>query len=319
MITNDFLDLLRDGELNENCKRCNSKERLELLKEPYCNEAKSVVDNLPLRCVGEWAKKKQTIVGKYFHMFGNAMKKYNIHYIEICSGPGTNINKDSGREFLGNPLFLQKLPTINNFKSITFIDNSVDIVNALDTRIKSKEKNNIVVSHGDYNDVQSIDKSLTHIDGNNLLVLIYIDPTDCSVPLSTINYLSNKFPKCDVIINVFTYYDFGRQIGNIFENDKDYSKVIKKYDAFIGRSGFIDELRKFNKKKKLDKKEVRNIFREEYKKSLKNIGFNYVAEQPTKVEFYELFFASKHEMGLKFWKESNKINPSGLQKIFVFL
>jgi len=89
-------------------KNCNSDKRASVTENEICGVAFSVIDGLPLRCVGEWAYDKINLLLKYFGAFTVAMKgKWagGINYIEICSGPGRCIDRSRGREFDGTSTF----------------------------------------------------------------------------------------------------------------------------------------------------------------------------------------------------------------------
>ena len=74
---------------NPSCKRnCNREARHEITSDDLCNETISVIDQLPVRCVGEWAMQKIFHLVQYFGIFSSGMKNSwggNINYIEsVC-------------------------------------------------------------------------------------------------------------------------------------------------------------------------------------------------------------------------------------------
>jgi len=103
---------------NPNCKKgCNKEERGENTENDLCLEAFSVVDQLPIRCVGDWAIRKIFLLVQYFGIFSIGMKNKwsgKLNYIEICSGPGRCINRKSGDEFNGTALSIIEHPALKN-------------------------------------------------------------------------------------------------------------------------------------------------------------------------------------------------------------
>ncbi len=85
-------------------KGCNKVKRKEIAENDLCKKVDSVLDGLPVRCIGEHAVQKIHFLTQYFGIFATAMHKKwpdKISYIEICSGPGRCINRKNGEEFNG--------------------------------------------------------------------------------------------------------------------------------------------------------------------------------------------------------------------------
>lgn len=60
---------------NTGCKtKCNKQERTETTENDLCKETNSVLDNLPVRCVGQWAIQKIYLLIQYFGIFASGMK-----------------------------------------------------------------------------------------------------------------------------------------------------------------------------------------------------------------------------------------------------
>lgn len=90
----DFNIDLRETK-NSNClKVCNKEDKKEITEDTLCTLVKGTQDNLPVRCVGEWAKEKIIRLVKYLNIFATGMKNKwdgKLNYVEICSGPGSII------------------------------------------------------------------------------------------------------------------------------------------------------------------------------------------------------------------------------------
>jgi len=300
---------------NEKCKiNCNSEDRKSNTINGICLITDSSIDNLPVRCVGSWAYDKIYRVNQYFGIFSKGMhNKWNgLNYIEICSGPGRCVIKKTGQEIDGTSL---SIINNNSFKYITnavFIDFSEKVISALNDRIKNLGVNNSIASYGDYCSVQTLEIALDGID-TNLLTLIFIDPTDCSVPFSTIEFLRDKFPNIDIIFNFAYGTDMLRNIR--ISIDKPATKVREKYNSFFGNSNFLSNPNIIKlKNSSVESNQLAFAFLEEYKKNLKSIGLDFSAEKNIR-NYYWLLYATGNERGLKFWEDSQRISPNHQREI----
>ena len=96
--------------LNPDCKKkCNKEQRREMTENDLCIEVNSVIDGLPIRCVGEWGMQKNYLLIQYLGIFTTGMKnKWKLNYFEICSGPGRCIDRKGGMEFDGTATSIVK-------------------------------------------------------------------------------------------------------------------------------------------------------------------------------------------------------------------
>lgn len=278
---------------------------------------KSNVDGLPIRCVGEWAREKITRLEKYFQIFANGMhKKWSeLNYIEIGSGPGICLNRTSSVEFDGTPLTIIKNKAFKYISNCIFIDFKPDVVDVLNQRLKVFEKTNAGAYIGDYTDANNIVKIiLDNTQQNNALNLVFIDPTDCSVPFKTIKKIKDSIRSVDFIINVATKTDFNRNVKNIlFERDK-YMSLFQKYNSFLNSENFFSE-EILNLALQDNFRVIRKKFRESLVKEYKSIGLIYYDFKQVS-HYYDLLFASAHSTGLSFWKKANQIEPNNQRRLF---
>ncbi len=305
-------------QMNSNClKQCNKEKRRTTTTDNLCNQTFSEIDGLPVRCVGEWAVEKIYHLIQYFGIFSSGMRKVwdgEINYIEICSGPGRCINRRKGIEFNGTSLCIAEHPSMKFLNKALFFDNNVRVVETLNARIREKNIVNAKAIWGDYFKPEDICSEIRKEINPNGLNLIFIDPTDCSLPFELINALKRNFSNVDFIINIALGTDYNRNIKNTVLAPESYSESLKKYSRFVGNDSFIqsDEIRHLVEVN--DNMTLRIKLREEYKNSLKDLGYLYFDFKHIR-NYYDLVFASSHPRGLEFWKKANKYQYDGQQTI----
>lgn len=308
------IQIYLDEVKNENCECCNPEERKKFTEDDLCTKVFSVKDEMSVRCVGEWAIQKIYYLVSYFNIFVIGMKDAwdgNIFYIEICSGPGKCINRKSGTEFNGTSLSIVKNSAFQYLKKAIFFDNDQKVVDTLNKRLDNLGVDTARAYIGDYNKPDEICEIITNkTQKKKGLFLIFIDPTDCGVPFDLVRTLHRNFKKVDFIVNLPIGTDFNRNIKNTINNPESYNKAINKYSSFLGTDKFYNDSRLSTS----ESLELRNIFREYYHNSFRNIGYKYFDSE--KVEnYYDLFFASSHEKGLEFWKKADIIRYDGQRKL----
>ncbi len=247
MINN--LDLHR--KVAKNCLRCKNPEERKRNLDPdgYCRIVEPS-DNLGARCVGDWGADKVVFISTYVDIAGVALKNSwsYYYYVEICSGPGLCIDYKSGEEFIGTALASLLTEGAKHYTKLFFFDLNPVTIESLRLRIAASSdipqevKDKTVVEVGDYTIPSSILAVLnTHISKYQKgLNVVFVDPTDMSVPFEL--YLAMiKFGKgTDFIINFAEGTDLKRNIKIAFENpdypsQKKYSKVLETQEFFIGK------------------------------------------------------------------------------------
>jgi three-Cys-motif partner protein len=295
-------------------KGCNKEERAKKAENDVCSLVKSINDNLSVRCVGQWGEEKIFLLHQYFGIFAGGMKnKWPLNYIEICSGPGRCINRQEGCEFDGTAIAIMNHKQFQHVNKAIFYDYDENVINTLNQRISNMHlSHKAIAKFGDYNHPDTICADLKSLDDNSLN-LIFIDPTDCSVPFSLIKGISNTLGKVDLIINVATMTDFNRNIQMAFDDPKRAEKYVR----FLDDDNFFasDGNRILCGKK--DYTRLRKQFRESYMNSLKRVGFNYFDYTPIN-GFYDILFATSNPKGIEFWKKATKIIDSSGQRTLDF-
>ena len=263
-----------------------------------------------MRCVGPWARDKLFFLTQYLGIFAEGMKykwQGNLHYIEMCSGPGRSVDRESGVEMDGTALAIMGHQSFQHFRTATFLDYNPTVVSALTARIKTAgHAARACAVEADYNDPENI-ASIAFRRVQKGLVLVFVDPTDCSVPFETITALAQALPNADFIINVALGTDATRNIKPAILNVDSLARI--KYASFLGGQCFFDdpEVVKMAELKQDDK--IRAKFRETYREAMRGLNYTHFATECIE-HYYDLFFACRHERGLQFWKRAQKYKPN---------
>lgn len=305
--------------LNPTClKKCNKEKRKEKTEDDLCNETTSVRDNLPIRCVGDWAVQKIFHLIQYFGIFATGMKtkwEGNINYIEICSGPGICINRITGEEFNGTALCIIEHEACQYLNRAIFIDFNTKVVNTLNKRILDRSIKNSIAIIGDYNNPSAICEDIIKETNGQGLNLIFIDPTDCSVPFTLLRHLKKAMKNVDFIVNFAIRTDVNRNIRNTILNPETHKTVLNKYKSFLGSDTFFTNPTVIEFAKRGNQMELRRLFREEYMNSLREIGYIHFDFKPIE-NYYDLVFATTNPKGIEFWKKANAIAFNGQRSLF---
>jgi three-Cys-motif partner protein len=299
-------------------KKCNKEKRKETTQDDLCRETLSISDNLPVRCVGGWAMQKIFHLIQYFGIFTIGMKSKwqgNINYIEICSGPGRCVNRENGEEFNGTSICIIEHQASEYLKKILFFDYNEKVVDTLNKRISARNAINAKAYIGDYNKPNDIcDKIIEETKGVGLN-LVFIDPTDCSVPFTLLKKIKERIKNVDFIVNFAIRTDVNRNIRNAVLHPETHQNVVKKYTTFLGSNDFFNNPKVIETANKGSQQDLRKLFRDEYMNSLKKIGYSHFDFKPIE-NYYDLVFASSHETGIKFWSKANAIGFDGQRSLF---
>lgn len=278
---------------NKSCINCRTKDKKK--KDYLCNEIASP-DGLPLRCCHRGTFKKLDYLKYYLDIFSKAMKKKfaNRIYIDLFSGPGLCADRESGEIRDGSSLIALELA--NPFTHYIFVDampKTLDILSQRCTEILDAKKVTSKVETLNLDGNDDIDKILSKSERDNCISVAFIDPNDLGIHFSVLEKLA-AIPSLDIIIN-FSISDLKRNLETYSDSEQN-----DKADKFFGCKDW-------------PKGELEWL--SFYQEKLKSLGFvaveNY-SEPKVKIktktgaDIYYLIYASKNELGLKFWRETKK-------------
>lgn len=304
---------------NATCSVCTPDERALLADGGICDRVRSELDGLRIRCVGSWAYQKVFHLYQYFGIFAGGMKnKWGLNYVEICSGPGRCVFKETGEEVDGSALAIVGHEYFQHVAEAIFVDNDPQAVEILNHRLaKANVSDHARAVVGDYTDVDGLVELLQSLPSGNLN-LVFVDPTDCSVPFAALEAIISHLKYVDFIINVPVHMDVGRNLSRA-TLDSGYQKSREKYARAIGDASFFsrDDVKEMAARR--DSAGLRAAFRDAYLAGLHACGHTHTAERTiydnSNHPLYELLFASRDAKGLEFWEKACRIDPSGQRQL----
>lgn len=281
-------------------------------------EIKTTNDGLYCRPSGVWAKEKLDYLRRYIEIFEVSMKnKWKTrNYIDIFSGPGMNIIEDRNEFILGSPLIA--LNTKPPFSHYYLIESDYKCYIALNSRIKPflqvtslyRDDANIV-----------IDSILSEIrkDEDESLNLSFIDPEGLEIEWGIIEKLA-KIKRMDLIIN-YPQQGLSRTMHNslqltgeskvdLFFGDIGWREIYKQWDSRSNQSGVHAELMTYY----LDK--LSRLGYKSIKRSDEIFDGPLIRNEKRKAPLYRLIFASKHDLGMEFWRKITQRNIYGQKRLF---
>lgn len=324
---------VRETNLHESdlagCQRCSANVRKHnITAEGYCTRCNGF-DGLPIKCVGAWGREKMFTVSQYLGIFADAMnRKFNLNYLEICSGPGRCADRN-GMELDGTPLVMLRHWTSHKFRSAVFVDSDIKAVDILNQRIKNlKVPIRAHACVGDYMDRATIDEAINMLGvDSNSLTLCVLDPYDCSMPFDVIRHIKNRLGRCDFIVSYFDGLDAKRNLPKAIK--KMDCAELNRFARFFGvgedrMKAFVSSEVVQSALSRSTTAELMELCFSLYVENLKGLGLEYCDVRPVRkgidagVGFYKLVFASASNIGYNFWQKIKDRTSTG-QKQFSFM
>jgi len=269
-------------------------------------QVKSASDGLPAMCIGAWAEDKHFYLDKYCHMFavGTSKKWPKRYYIDLFSGPGRAINRETEQESDGSPLIALSHP----FTDFIFVEANPESFEALKVRteplLAGRQATYIL---GDANDVLSdIVKS---VQQQGSLSLVFADPFTIQLKMRTIKWFAEHF-RADLLL----HFPYGTYLQRVLPQSQTElsEKSLVALDEFFGSTDWRGlRTHKPNPRKYLDL----------YESKLHELGYktgnNYPSMKNSRnATLYYLVLASRNQLALDFWKKVNEIGPDGQRTLF---
>ncbi len=257
----------------------------------------SQVDGLITRESGLWIKRKHYYLKEYIKIFTTGMgNKWSgrLTFIDLFAGPGRCLIERAKAEEEGSPILALQYP----FGKYIFVEESPVLMEALKQRCaNSPKKDSVVFIENDSN--KSIHEVVGQMPSGNLN-LAFIDPTDIDIHYETIKVLSQCPNGVDLLMNIQYGMDIKRNF-KIYRGQGEVSKLAR----FMGTDFDLSRLKKPRDVVEFYKIRIGEL-------GYKTVEFRDIAVKNTKnAQMYFLLFASKHQTGLKFWREISKKDEQG--------
>lgn len=260
-------------------------------------DAVSPKDGLPVRESGSWIYEKHRNLVYFATIFATSMKPTAYKsgwphrvYLELFSGPGKCLVRETGQEEDGSPLKVID----REFTRFIFIDMNTAAARALEQRLASHPNaDKVEIWNGDC--AEAIQK-LTIETG--ALTLAFIDPTGISqVPFHLIQTLRRK-TRCDLLINFQHAMGIKRNMHQ-YTPDSDSDCALTQ---FLGNESWKTLLGRAPKEFFLEYLAL-------YRARLAETGFVHSNNQVminmnNRTPLYLLLFASGHPRGQEFWDKA---------------
>lgn len=275
-------------------------------------------DGLSMQVFGTWTETKLDYLSRYIEIFETAMReKWRIrNYIDLLAGPGKYRVKNSNKILLGSPLLA--LSTTHPFTGYFFVDKSRKYTDTLKKRCSvSSIYNRVRIRTGDCNElVQDIIDQLK-ADDNRSLNLAFLDPNGLELHWSTVKKLASM-QRMDLIIH-YSQMGFTRYMRSASMEESETA-----VDLFFGGREWRNIYKTMEGKRGLQRAMI-----DFYKSNLRLLDYSIVFQgdedlgnEPLirntlrNVPLYRLIFASKHNLGHKFWKEVIRRDIYGQRRLF---
>lgn len=241
-------------------------------------------------------------------MVGNPAFPDGIVYVDLFAGAGICTLRESKKRIPGSVLIAANAP--KPFARIIACEENPTFAKTCRTRLsRTVVKSRCHVLVGDCN--RLIDEIVALIPHRSL-TLAFVDPKGLDAQFQTMAVLSRE-RRVDFVALFPDAYDISRNAEYRYRKDPN-----SKLDQNLGPdSGWRKRLDSHDNPTGIKK---RRLFAEIYIEQLKrHLGYRHFRQATIPLEgrpLYSLIYASKHELGLKFWDEALKKEASGQRRLF---
>jgi three-Cys-motif partner protein len=271
-------------------------------------------DGLPEYECGDWTFDKLYFLCSYLAQTTQAMvghpKFRSINYVDLFCGPGVCVEKgasDASGRYPGSAILAAGCE--KPFNKIILCDKDPRCTDAVTSRVgRLGCKSSLKMFTGNSNDL--IGQISNELPPRSLNVA-FVDPYSLDVHYSTIEALANHRP-LDLLILFADDIDLLRNVKSSY-----YPNPASKLDQFLGAQS--NWRREWDELQVREASKVRDLFSRIYLRQLASIGYQFSATRPIPITgrpLYRLVFASKNELGLKFWRIAESETRGGERNLF---
>jgi three-Cys-motif partner protein len=226
----------------------------------------------------------------------------------LFGGAGVCTLKGSKKRFPGSAIIAAH--SAKPFNKIIICEENKSLAEACRDRLnKTSIANHCVVLNGDCNQLVN---QVVRLIPDRALTLAFIDPKGLDAQFNTVSILAHN-AKVDFVLLFADAYDINRNHERIYRPDPN-----SKLDQVLGPDS--DWRLKLDALANPNHVTRRQLFANIYTSQLKRLlGYQFFDEKVMtckKLPLYRLVYASRNELGLKFWREAVKEDSSGQRNLF---
>lgn len=261
-------------------------------------------DGFAVRDSGPWATEKLHYVHRYCELVCKAMKaKFPILvYLDLMAGPGRCcIDRHPFAEFDGSPLLA--MAHTPGFQLLVFIEQDPELFAALRERLPAADERWKIIP-ADCNSEKAVKACRAALSAGRLGIA-FLDALGCTDPaFETVETIAAG-QRLDLIVT-FHVQDVNRNADEAIGGGPS----AQRFTRFFGSAGW--------KKALLDaapSASAGETLAGFYETRLQSLGYqtkqlHRLMKNRTNAPLYRLIFASKHDLGTKFWAKVTKHGPS---------
>jgi three-Cys-motif partner protein len=259
-------------------------------------------DGLPARPTGPWVHEKKFYLERYLSIFTKGVgPKWNgkLSYIDLFSGPGRSVVRNTGEEVEGSPFVALNC----EFARYVFVDMPA-ILGTLRRRMNNHPKaGKASLIEGDCNEV--ID-AVRNASPSDHLTLAFIDPTGLQIHFRTIKRLVQD-RKVDLLMTIQFGMGIRLNLPQYSQSDGDA------LTNFLGCTTWREDVELGGSPSQIGHRILARYIRQ-----LQELGYGTVHNREVSVHsdqnnllLYFIVLASRHPRGQDFWRKITQIEPSG--------
>jgi three-Cys-motif partner protein len=259
-------------------------------------------DGLPARSTGQWVHDKKYYLDRFLSIFTRGVgPKWNgkLCYIDLFSGPGRSVIRDTGEEIEGSPLSALNY----EFAQYVFVD-VPQVIDSLQQRLEGNPKSKKVsLVQGDCNEVIEAVRACALPDH---LTLAFVDPTGLQIRFQTLRRLVQD-RKVDLLMTIQFGMGMRMNLRQYFQSESNA------LTDFMGNETWREDVESGG-----SASQICHRILDRYIRQLKELGYETVQnrEIPVRTDqnnllLYFIVLASRHPRGHDFWRKATQIQPSG--------
>jgi three-Cys-motif partner protein len=241
-------------------------------------------------------------LGRYLSIFTKGVRtkwQGKLSYIDLFSGPGRCVIRETREEVEGSPLVALNC----DFASYVFVD-IPEVLSTLRARLKNHPKSSrITFIEGDCN---AVIEEVHMTSPADHLTLAFIDPTGLQIRFSAIKQLVES-RKMDLLMTI--------QLGMAVRmNLRSYSQSeTAALTAYLGNNDWRKDIEAGG-----SPSDATRRIQQRYLRQLHALGCGTVKDREIEIRtdqnnllLYFMVLASRHRLGEEFWRKATQINSSG--------